>query len=207
MHLSILVVLSVIVRAATPFHFGEYKYPGSCPKVKYITDLDFNGIIGFWYRCYSTLDCPSCLNNQGQTVYAYPFNSSVAGVAICCRSATNRNQVTCSSEVGTGLIRPLPNPGIFSYEYNGHTYPTVVLDMDENFLISYSCKTKSHIRHEGGLDEQIYIYSRSYEQCESLERRSNRVLEQNGIPWSRIKSVKHGPSIPYTTVPKPCSRN
>lgn len=210
MQLNSLVTFSIILRVATCFEFDEFQYPGSCPEVRYITDFDFNRILGWWYRCFSTFSTPSCFNNDGQTVYAYPFNSSVAGVAICCRSAANPDQVTCSTEVGTGFIKPMSTAGMFSYEYDGHTYPTVVLDMDDDFLISYACKEQSQRqrrRHNGGHDEQIYVYSRSYELCQSLECRTRSVLKQNRIPWSHVKPVKQGPSIPYTTVPKPCSKN
>lgn len=207
MQLNTLVVILLILRVAAPLKFGEIQYPVSCPKVKFITDLDFSSSIGFWYRCFSTLDSSLCFNNEGQTVYAYPYDSSVAGVAICCRSAANPELVTCSAEVGTGLIKAMQNPGTFSYEFNGQAYTTVVLDMNDDFLISYSCKSKSHRGSNEKRDEQIYIYARSYQQCESMERRFRNVLKQNGIPWSRVKPVKHGSSIPYTTVPKPCPKN
>lgn len=208
MYLNILVIISITFGAATASQFGVFQYPGSCPKVTYITDLDFNQIQGWWYRCFSTLDCSSCFHNDGQTVYAYPLNSSLAVVAMCCRKAADRNQVICSADVGTGTIRPLlSTPGMFVYESDGQAHNTVVLDASEKFLISYSCKSNSHWGHNEANDEQIYMYSRSYEDCDELETRGRSVLKKNGIPWSHVKPVRQGGSIPYTTVPKPCSRN
>lgn len=209
MYWNTFVILSITFCAVTvtTLEFGEIKYPGSCPKVRYITDLGLNQVFGWWYRCFSTLDIDSCFNNEGETVYAYPYNSSVAGVAICCRSATNRDEVTCSTQVGTGSLKPLSTPGIFAHEFDDQSYDTVVLDADENFLISYSCKSKSQRGYNERRVEQIYIYARSYEHCESIEHQSRKVLKQNGISWTNVKRVKHGPSIPHTIVPIPCARN
>lgn len=197
MHSNVFLFVSMIVRAASSFQYGELDLPGLCPTVRYIEDLDFTRVHGFWYRCFSTWDSPLCYNNDGQTVYAYPFNSTVSGVAACCRSAADPEHVTCSAEVGTGFVRPLSRAGLFSYEFDGQSFRNVVLAVDyESFLFTYSCKAT--------FSEQIFIYTRTYEQCESIERRARNVLSQNGIPWSHVKRVKHGPSIPYTTVPKPC---
>lgn len=207
-----LVILSTILGGVTPFTYSVYNYPEPCPKVEYITDLDFTRILGFWYRCFSNLDCPSCLKNKGQTVYAYPYNSTSSGVAICCEAKSDPKQVTCSPEVGTGFINPSPNPGVFIYISNGQSYDTVVLDMDDTYLISYACKAKEVKSHRGRerikvRDEELYVYSRSYHDCKSLEDRVRCVLNRNNIEWSIAKPVEHGPTIPYTTVPEPCPKN
>lgn len=207
MYFNTLVILFITFCAVAPLKFEEYKYPGACPKVKYIVDLNFSQILGFWYRCFSTLDTNSCVKNDGQTAYAYPFNSTVAGVAICCPSEANRGQVTCDSDVGTGFIRPLSEAGRFSYEFDGQSYLNVILDADDNSVIFYGCKSKQQKLPTERRDEQIFIYARSYQQCKSLERQSRRVLEQNGISWSSVKTVTHGSSIPYTPVPQPCPKN
>ncbi len=141
MNVSVCLIPSIIFHAASPFEYGKFDYPGSCPTVRYIKDLDFNRVIGWWYRCFSTLYSSSCYHNEGQTVYAYTLNETVSGVAACCRMD----------------------------ESDGQSFNTVVLDADyENFLISYACNSKSV--------EQIFIYSRSYEECEALESRARSVL-------------------------------
>lgn len=208
MYLHTALVLSVIIGAVSSFEYDEYQYPQPCPRVRYITDLDFTRILGFWYRCFTTLNCPSCYGDNGQTVYAYPYNASVSNVAICCQSKANLNLVTCGPDVGTGTIKPLPDAGMFLYEADGESYPTVVLDADyDTFLISYACKRNSPRRHnDNGKNEQIYVYARSYHMCKSLEDRSRNVLKRNNIAWT-LKPVRHGPSIPITTVPKPCSEH
>lgn len=204
MYLNTLVIIFVTIGAVTPLKFEEFKFPGVCPKVKHIVDLEFGNILGWWYKCFSTWDSNLCFNNDGQTAYAHPFNSTVAGVVMCCRDAANPTQVNCSPEVGTGFIRPLA-AGRFNYEFDGQSYLTLVLDADENTLITYGCNSKSQRgRGRNDLrDEQIYVYSRSYERCKSLKRRGRRVLKQNGISGSNLKPVKHGSLIPYTPVPCP----
>lgn len=197
MYFSVFLFIS-IVGAVLPFEYVKYDYPGLCPTVSYIKDLDFYQVIGFWYRCFSTLNNPACYNNNGQTVYAYTLSQTLSGLATCCQSSENMSQVICSPDVGSGHISPGPSAGMFNYEFNGQSFNTVVLDADyDNFLISYSCNSE--------LVEQVYVYARSYFQCASLERRVLQVLKRNNIR-TKVKRVKHGENIPYTTVPKPCSK-
>lgn len=204
MQFSRFLSLSIILGIASGHQYAEYKYPGSCPKVKYIKDLNFYEIVGFWYRCYSTLNSSSCSNNDGQTVYAYPYDSSGAGVIICCRSAADPTQVICGADVGTGFLSPMSTAGMILYETNGESHSEVVLGTDyKTFVISYSCKPKG----SKGRDEHIYVYSRSYENCKALEFEAKRIVQQNDIDWSKAKPVAHGSSIPYTTVPKACRKS
>lgn len=201
MQLNTLVLLLTILRAATAFEYGSYQLNGSCPKVSYITNLDLPPLLGWWYKPFSNFKSPLCFNNEGHTAYAYPTNTTEISVACCCRSAVDTELVTCSPQVGTGILNALSNPGMFSYEFDDNIYTVFVLDIDyENFGVIYGCKPGLFNTR----DELIFIFTRDYQLSSTLEPRVRGVFQRNNIDWSNALAIKQGPSVPYIPGPKNC---
>lgn len=196
-----LTIFGVASTSASTFTYANINLNGTCPQVKYITNLDLPRIAGWWYRPFSSFSSPLCYNDEGQMVYAYPTKDSEISVAACCRSAANRNLVTCAPQVGTGTLKALPTPGVFLYEFDVNVYLTFVLDTDyDNFGFMYGCKPGRHNTR----DELIFIYTRDYQLAPNLETRVRITARQNNIDWSNAKEITQGPKVPYTTGPKNC---
>ncbi len=196
----LLIIFWVAVTTADHRHdvneFNEINLKGSCcPTIKYISNLNMARIVGWWYRAFSTANNPSlCYNNEGQTMYAAPLNERTLGIDICCRSAAINDIAFCGSIIGSGTVTATNNSGEFIYAFDDKSYTIYVLDTDyDNFAIVYGCNAGRRM-----CDELIYILSRDYKLSGSAEARVRRVLQENGIEFSKARPVKQGPSTPYT---------
>lgn len=199
----------IIVCSATAAHGADLQYTevqlkGSCPKIKYVNNLDMPRILGWWYRAFSTLNNQLCYNNEGQTMYAAEFVEKQLSVAICCRSAANKYIARCGSKVGSGTVTATNNPGEFMYDFDVQSYKIYVLDVEyDDFAIIYGCNSGrgSHSR-----DDLIFILSRDYKLTDTVQTRVEHGLQRNGINFLKAKPVKQGPRTPYTPNSRRCDR-
>lgn len=196
----LLLILGSVVAYGAQFQYAEVQLEGSCPRIRYITNLDLPRIIGWYYRVFSNLDNPLCLNNDAQTMFAATIDATGINVAFCCRSAADPTVTTCGEDIGSGRVTALSSPGEFTYQTKDNIYPQYILDTDyDNFTIVYGCKPGSGTDQR---DETIFVYSRSYSLSVALKARVLLALERNGIQWSKARPVRQGSSMPYLPRPK-----
>lgn len=201
----LLIILIATTAHGVDFNYTEVELRGSCPKIKYINNLDMPRIIGWWYRAFSTLNNPLCFDNEGQTMYAAQFDDKKLSVDICCRSASNNDLPVCGSKIGSGTVTAMNNPGEFHYEFDVQSFMIYVLDTDyDNFAIIYGCNPGRGRRL--WRDDLIFILSRDYKISDALQTRVRNVLQQNDIQFSKARLVKQGPATPYTPNSRNCGR-
>lgn len=195
----LLLMFTFSALVACVHEFDQKKLNGTCPKIKYITNLDLSRIVGWHYRPLSNLNNPLCYKNQAQTMLAAQWDDTGIVVNMCCRSAANTSLPICGSNVGSGLATAI-SPGEFTYTFGNNVYPSYVLDTDYvNFMIVYGCKpgTPAYKR-----DEYVFVYSRSYTLSNAVQDRVRKSIEANNIQWSDVKAVDQGPALPYLPLPK-----
>lgn len=193
----LLVLCAVKIYGQAP-EYTQVQIRGHCPKISYVSNLNGLRVSGWWYRSYSTLNSPLCLNNEGETQYMAPLNDKTLYIQVCCRSSANPDMFTCGSEIGSGSTTSTNNSGEFTYLFDGQNYMAYALDTDyDDFVIVYGCAPRTG-------DEIIYVLSRDYTLSKVSLTRVRNVLQRNGIKWSKVKPVVQGPSIPYTPNSRRC---
>lgn len=187
---------AVTARAQSSFNFTEVQLDGWCPKISYINNIDLPRIVGFWYRAFSTSNFPSlCYENQGQNVNIASYEEMSVSLTVCCRSAADNTTTYCGRKIGSGTCTATNNPGEFVYEFADQSVKVYLLDVVyDRFAVVYGYTADN----EGFSDDDIiFILSRDYNISGTETERVRKVLERNGIDFSKAKPVAQGPNIPY----------
>lgn len=188
---SLLIIVGVVACNGQQNEYTYVNLGGRCPRISYVSNLSGPRVIGWWYRVFSSFESPLCYNgNEGQTMYTAGYNDTTLHLEWCCRSAADPTIPYCGAKVGTGFTTSSKN-GEFLYQFDDQSWLCHPLDTDyDNFAIVYGCDPNTG-------KELIFIISRYYTLRKEVEGRVDNVLRRNGIQWRQMRSVKHGPSVPY----------
>lgn len=205
----VLIIYGVAATDHPKFETATVQLEGSCPKIKYITNVDLNGVVGWWYVGFTSLNKPICLsNNEGLTVYAAQYNETHVNLDMCCRSKSNPKIAVCGVNVGSGTVSFTPTIGAYAINFYNTSYLAHILDTDyDKYEIVYGCKSSciQGSRQCSEPDELIIVFTRDCHLSKKLESRVYDILQRNGIEWWKAKSVKQGGSIPYTPGSRQCN--
>lgn len=182
------IVLGTAIAYRDEFKYSEVDLKGSCPKIKYITNLSMSRIVGWYCQASSSVDNSLCFNNEEHALYVASFDNRTLSVQHCSRRPADPDVAKCGSRDGSGIVTSANNRDDVFYKISTDDNDLLVLDTNYNDLtIAYGCKQSCR---GSGREEIILILSRDYKLNPTLENRARSVLKNYGIKFSNAKIVK-----------------